>query len=891
MQWKCKFCLFSCEKRAQLLKHYRLKHGGFTRSTPIPCLYTDCLCSFKSFNSLRVHLTKNHSHQVHGSQASALENTPLIFHCLLCSFEEPCTESIFLSHLRQHLKNHEMVQCPYINCNFKSNVYSTFNVHKCREHRTPDQRQLKPDILLHVVTPSLGTNVQLEEPSCLDPVDANLEENDAENENFDDLQHQLEHNLASLFLKMQAILHVSDSAAQEVIQQINQILLLSEPLACHAVQQILLEHGLGGCDSLVRKVVNAVKDSNPVLRMTKDGEPLSTISRRASYFQNEFPIVMPIEYNLDSQSVSYVPVLQMLQKILNRADILNKILCNDRSVNEYITYRDGSHYQENDFLNTETFRIVLGLYVDEFELANPLGTSRKKHKMFSLYWVLANLPSKDRSSLQSIQLAILCRASTVKQHGYTDVLRPFVQDLETLEQHGVYIEHLGDCVKGTVLFVSSDNLGAHSLAGLQESFTVEHPCRFCFAKRSEIQEKKVQSGAFELRTKQQHDRQVAEVLNDESLVKQYGVKGGCVLSERLEYFHTVGGFPPDIMHDLMEGVIPIEMSLCINDLVLRKLISLESLNQAIKQFPYKFSDKVDQPQIIPATFASRGTIGGNAHENWALIRLLPLIIGFDIPERDQTWEILLLLKDILEMAVAFRFTEDSLDFLDAKIAEHRDLLLTVFPHFKLRPKHHYIEHYTQLIRMYGPLRDVWTMRFEGKHKFFKQVIRDTKNFKNVTQTLAVRHQRLMVYYVDSPSFFKPSIQTEKVRGTLTSTFPDNVQEFLRQRYAVQNTVLSASSVSIDGIKYNPDMIVSVGTCSGLPDFRQIFKILVINNDVLFLCKDLTCWYIEHLRSFELCSHVLSLSVTKPSDLNDPFPLPAYKLRGRTYVTLKHYILC
>lgn len=31
-----------------------------------------------------------------------------------------------------------------------------------------------------------------------------------------------------------------------------------------------------------------------------------------------------------------------------------------------------------------------------------------------------------------------------------------------------------------------------------------------------------------------------------------------------------------------EGVIPIEMSLCINDLVSRKLISLESLNQAIK---------------------------------------------------------------------------------------------------------------------------------------------------------------------------------------------------------------------------------------------------------------------------------------------------------------------
>lgn len=111
------------------------------------------------------------------------------------------------------------------------------------------------------------------------------------------------------------------------------------------------------------------------------------------------------------------------------------------------------------------------------------------------------------------------------------------------------------------------------------------------------------------------------------------------------------------------------------------------------------------------------------------------MIGFDVPENDQTWEILMLLKDILELTVSFRVTEDSLDFLDAKISEHRGLLLTVFPHFTLRPKHHFVEHYPQLMRMYGPLREMWTMRFEGKHTFFKQVICNTKNFKNVPQTL------------------------------------------------------------------------------------------------------------------------------------------------------------
>lgn len=206
-----------------------------------------------------------------------------------------------------------------------------------------------------------------------------------------------------------------------------------------------------------------------------------------------------------------------------------------------------------------------------------------------------------------------------------------------------------------------------------------------------------------------HDRQVEEDLKDQNLVKEYGVKGSCVLNE-LDHFHSVSGFPPDIMHDLLEGVIPIEMALCLNDLINKKYITLEFVNRTIKQFPYKFIDKTDQPQVIPATFASKGTIGGNGHENWALIRLLPLMIGFDIPEHDETWEILMLLKDIVELATSFRFTDDTIDFLGAKISEHRGLLSKVFPHFVLRPKHHYIEHYPQLIRTYGPLRDVWTMR-------------------------------------------------------------------------------------------------------------------------------------------------------------------------------------
>lgn len=227
---------------------------------------------------------------------------------------------------------------------------------------------------------------------------------------------------------------------------------------------------------------------------------------------------------------------------------------------------------------------------------------------------------------------------------------------------------------------------------------------------------------------------------------------------------------------------------------------------------------------------------------------------------------------------------------DAKISERRGLLLTVFPHFTLRPKHHFVEHHPQLMRINGPLRDMWTVCFEGKNKFFKQVIHNTKNFKNVPQTPAVRHQSMMAHHVLSSSFFKPSIRMDKMTLSSVSSLPENIQNLLNQRFASQNTVLVASPVSADGIRYSPGVIVSAGACSCLPEFRQIHSILVINSDVLFLCKHVTSWYDEHLRSNELCSRVSSVSVNMLSDLNDAFPLAAYRIRAEHLLPLTLYFV-
>lgn len=213
-----------------------------------------------------------------------------------------------------------------------------------------------------------------------------------------------------------------------------------------------------------------------------------------------------------------------------------------------------------------------------------------------------------------------------------------------------------------------------------------------------------------------------------------------MLRQKLQYFHPITGFPPDILHDLLEGIVPLELALCIQKMIHLKHFTLDDLNRKVESFPYQHTDKLDKPKPISKTYATKMTIGGNAHENAALIRLLPFLVGNVVPEGDAAWSVLMELKDIVELVLSPTFTEETIQYLQCKIRDHKEILLEVFPDFKLRPKHHYIDHYPELIRCFGPLVHFWTMRFEAKHSFFKRVVHDTRNFKNVLKTKDVAKQ-------------------------------------------------------------------------------------------------------------------------------------------------------
>lgn len=533
--------------------------------------------------------------------------------------------------------------------------------------------------------------------------------------------------------------------------------------------------------------------------------------------------------------------------------------------------------------------ISLILYIDEFEICNPLGTSRRKHKICGVYWILGNLAPGCNSALSSIYLAALIRSSDLKCYGYEKVLKPLIDDLVILEESGIFLSKLGRTVKGTVHCVVADNLGAHSIAGFVENFSGTYVCRFCTAEKSEFQTTEVKSEVFTLRTKDIHAEHL-RVLEENNLASYYGVKSRCILSKHLSYFDVTTGFPPDIVHDLFEGVVPFELALCLSLLIQKKYFTLSTLNEAILSFKFKWSDKTNRPHPVAVTFTAKKTVGGNAHENWSLIRFLPLLIGHNVPCEEPAWQVLTDLKDIVDLVVSPIQTEDSIAYLGFKISEHRIKFQEVFPHSELKPKHHYLEHYPFLIRKFGPLVTLWTMRFEAKHSFFKRVARNIRCFKNVLLSLSQRHQYQIAYHLHANDFTKPTLQVTDVSTVHIDALNKDISNALKKKSPDMNSVCLAKSLVHDGLHYKCGMILIHGSLGGQPEFGEIIQTVILQEKPIFILKKLSGWYMEHYRAYDLkISPSKEVELVEPQELSDTYPLTDYKIRGMRLVTLKRYV--
>lgn len=67
-----------------------------------------------------------------------------------------------------------------------------------------------------------------------------------------------------------------------------------------------------------------------------------------------------------------------------------------------------------------------------------------------------------------------------------------------------------------------------------------------------------------------HTLHVEAALSDTAESHHCGVKRKCPISDKLSYFHATSGYLPDALHDLLKGIVPLELALCLDVLIKKK---------------------------------------------------------------------------------------------------------------------------------------------------------------------------------------------------------------------------------------------------------------------------------------------------------------------------------
>ena len=188
------------------------------------------------------------------------------------------------------------------------------------------------------------------------------------------------------------------------------------------------------------------------------------------------------------------------------------------------------------------------------------------------------------------------------------------------------------------------------------------------------------------------DPDSSEFGSDEEIVNKRGVKAECPLNI-LESFHSIKCFPPDVLHDIFEGIIPEDLLGVIRILSSKNWFSLEQYNNALIALGYSSHESGDKP--CPVQLSSKvKKLKGKAVSNWVHLRNFPLVINrFVIDNEDPVLDLALKLHQLVERLCAYEFYSYEVSLLQDKIIEYLDLRKIVrndHPDLLLnpKPKHH-----------------------------------------------------------------------------------------------------------------------------------------------------------------------------------------------------------
>lgn len=174
-------------------------------------------------------------------------------------------------------------------------------------------------------------------------------------------------------------------------------------------------------------------------------------------------------------------------------------------------------------------------------------------------------------------------------------------------------------------------------------------------------------------------------------------------------------------------------------MIKHKLIKEQEIKNKIKFYDYGWKNRRNIPSQLNL---NKSNLNQNAAQMLCLFQHLPFIL-YEYRDNEavkKVWVCMQSLLRVTQIVYSSVIGEDDLKDLDDNTRLHLESIKEVFE-ARLKPKHHFMTHYSSVIRAMGPIKEMSMFRFEAKHRMLKECLGDSRNFINITKTICERHQQ------------------------------------------------------------------------------------------------------------------------------------------------------
>lgn len=819
-----------------------------------------------------------------------------MFVCFVCKKNLNVDVNKYMHHLYviHSLKTYSLYKCTFDDCFQKYSNKSIFKRHLIQKHPNGNDSFVHNSINClenSDFNHSNQMNHVLPEPSvkiCSNnlPISENI---------YDDITFlNVKENILSFVLNLYQKNTTNRKEVSEILQNITEN--ITKP-----VHMLLLKY-----------LSEKVQYDDPMLIdiMTFFSKPFSEIDSEYKFIKKMTDLKlfqMPVQFNinceLDTVISNYSPTISekhikgvmfpikfQIQKFFELPHILEKTLSNIEKLERKTTicnFVNGKIWKKIREKYGDKHIIPFHVYMDGFEVNNPLSSHRGFHSIVGVYYSFPTLPVEYSSKLENLFIAMLFKSKDQKIYGNDKCLHLLIKEINSLEKDG--LSFILNDKRTTIYFVMGlllgDNLGVNTSLGFSPSFNHNYCCRLCKLSLKQIRINHPFIVGNQ-RTKNNYEKDV--LLND---YKQTGVLENSIFNS-VEHFHVTRNFSVDYMHDLYEGICHYNMSKIIWYLTQeKKFVSLQTLNDRKNCFNYGETEIENISTEIKIEHLKNRKFQMTAREMWCFIHHFTLLIGDLIPKNDRVWHFFIIMLELHDLIILPELDENKINRLKFLATQMNTQYMELFKD-QLKFKHHIISnHYFQCILESGPLRFLNCFRYEAKHRELKMYCNNTTSRLNIAYSIAIKMQYKFCYRLLTMKGFDLKYDFDQTKAHKITTnihiLFENVDMSYAKNFQLDNEIFKIKQVKRFGTLFKINFYLTLTNLN--TQLFEICNIIICKDCIFLLCFELEVGvFDENLQSFVVNDKVVKKYLINIDIFNVP-PIHVHLLSdGRRVFRLKSY---